>query len=64
MFEFSILINSFFLLFSILVIAAVSSYVSERVGITNLGLDGMMCMGALFFGIYSSPVLKMSTISF
>lgn len=43
------------LLFSAILLAgAISGYLSERAGIVNLGIDGMMCMGALFFGIFSS----------
>lgn len=39
---------------AILLAGAVAGYLSERAGIVNLGIDGMMCMGALFFGIFSS----------
>ncbi|XQP55238.1 MAG: ABC transporter permease [Mycoplasmoidaceae bacterium] len=39
---------------AILLAGAVSGYLSERAGIVNLGIDGMMCIGALFFGIFSS----------
>lgn len=39
---------------AILLAGAISGYLSERAGVVNLGIDGMMCMGALFFGIYSS----------
>ncbi len=43
------------LLFSAILLAgALSGYLSERAGIVNLGIDGMMCVGALFFGIFSS----------
>lgn len=41
---------------AILFAGAISGYLSERAGIVNLGIDGMMCMGALFFGIFSSTV--------
>jgi len=39
---------------AILLAGAMSGYLSERAGVVNLGIDGMMCMGALFFGIFSS----------
>jgi simple sugar transport system permease protein len=39
---------------AILFAGAISGYLSERAGIVNLGIDGMMCIGALFFGIFSS----------
>ena len=39
---------------AILLAGAISGYLSERAGIVNLGIDGMMCVGALFFGIFSS----------
>jgi len=39
---------------AILLAGAISGYLSERAGIVNLGIDGMMCIGALFFGIFSS----------
>lgn len=39
---------------AILLSGAISGYLSERAGVVNLGIDGMMCMGALFFGIFSS----------
>ena len=43
------------LLFSAILLAgSLSGYLSERAGIVNLGIDGMMCVGALFFGIFSS----------
>jgi simple sugar transport system permease protein len=45
---------------AILLAGALSGYLSERVGIVNIGIDGMMCIGALFFGIYSSPFFGMS----
>ena len=39
---------------AILLAGAISGYLSERAGVVNLGIDGMMCIGALFFGIFSS----------
>lgn len=39
---------------AILLAGSISGYLSERAGIVNLGIDGMMCVGALFFGIFSS----------
>lgn len=55
------LITNYALLFGAMLLAgALAGYMAERVGIINIGIDGMMCFGALFFAIYSSPVLKMS----
>lgn len=48
------LLDLTFLFTAILLAGALSGYLSERAGIVNLGIDGMMCIGALFFGIYSS----------
>lgn len=39
---------------AILLAGSLSGYLSERAGIVNLGIDGMMCVGALFFGVFSS----------
>ncbi len=39
---------------AILLAGSIAGYLSERAGVVNLGIDGMMCMGALFFGIFSS----------
>ena len=39
---------------AILFAGSISGYLSEKAGIVNLGIDGMMCIGALFFGIFSS----------
>jgi len=48
---------NFALLFGVILgIGALSGYASERVGIINLGIDGMMIAGALFFGIISKYV--------
>jgi len=57
------IINYAFMFGAILLAGALSGYISERAGITNIGIDGMMCFGALFFGIYSSPLLGMSQVS-
>ncbi len=55
------LITNYALLFGAMLLAgALSGYMAEHVGIINIGIDGMMCFGALFFAIYSSPVLGMS----
>ncbi|XQP55534.1 MAG: ABC transporter permease [Mycoplasmoidaceae bacterium] len=48
------LLDLTFLFTAILLAGALSGYLSERAGIVNLGIDGMMCIGALFFGIFSS----------
>jgi simple sugar transport system permease protein len=64
MIDSGILLNSFLMIASILLIGAVSGYFSERCGIVNVGIDGMMCVGALFFAIYSSPVIGISKLGF
>jgi simple sugar transport system permease protein len=64
MLDIGILSNYFFMFAAILLAGALSGYLSERVGIVNIGIDGMMCIGALFFAIYSSPVLGMSNLGF
>ena len=33
---------------TILIIAALAGYMSEKVGIVNIGIDGMMCIGLFF----------------
>lgn len=48
------LLDLTFLFTAILLAGAISGYLSERSGIVNLGIDGMMCVGALFFGVFSS----------
>jgi simple sugar transport system permease protein len=62
MVDLGLLFNFFFMFGAILLAGALSGYLSERVGIVNIGIDGMMCMGAIFFGIYSAPLLKMSNV--
>ena len=42
---------------AVLLLGAISGYLSERAGIVNIGIDGMMCFGVIFFGIFSSPVI-------
>jgi simple sugar transport system permease protein len=64
MIDLGILVNYFFMFGAILLAASLAGYLSERVGIVNIGIDGMMCIGALFFAIYSSPVLGMSNHGF
>jgi simple sugar transport system permease protein len=64
MIDMGILFDGFLMFGAILLAGALSGYLSERVGIVNIGIDGMMCIGALFFGIYSSPVLGMSNQGF
>lgn len=57
------IILDFTLLFgAILLIGGLSGYISERAGIVNIGIDGMMCFGAVMFAVFSSPVLKISTL--
>ena len=45
---------------AVLLLGAISGYLSERAGIVNIGIDGMMCFGVLFFGIFSSPVIGLT----
>ena len=47
--------NYAFMLGAVLLLGAISGYLCERAGIVNIGIDGMMCFGAIFFGIFSSP---------
>jgi simple sugar transport system permease protein len=54
------ILNYTFLFTAILLCGALSGFLSERVGIINVGIDGMMCFGALFFGVLSSPALGMA----
>lgn len=51
------IINYAFLYGAVLLLGAISGYLSERVGIVNIGIDGMMCFGVIFFGVFSSPLL-------
>ena len=50
-----IVFNYAFLIGAVLLLGGLSGYLSERAGIVNIGIDGMMCFGAVFFGIFSSP---------
>ncbi len=52
-----IIFNYALLYGAVLLLGAISGYLSERVGIVNIGIDGMMCFGVIFFGIFSSPVI-------
>jgi simple sugar transport system permease protein len=45
---------------AILILGAFSGYLCERVGIVNIGIDGMMCIGALVFTIVSAPMFHIS----
>ncbi len=55
------LLNYSLLFGSILMIGALSGFLSEKAGIVNIGIDGMMCFGAVFYSIFSSPVLGFGT---
>ena len=50
-----IVFNYAFMLTAVLLLGGISGYLCERAGIVNIGIDGMMCFGAIFFGIFSSP---------
>ena len=58
------LLDSTLLFGIILLIGSISGYMSEKVGIVNIGIDGMMCMGALFFGIFSSDAVGLANLGF
>lgn len=60
--EFGIVLNYALLYGSILLIGALSGYLCERAGIVNIGIDGMMCFGAVFFGIFSSYALHFNNM--
>lgn len=55
--EFGIVLNYALLYGAILLTAALGGYLCERAGIVNVGIDGMMCFGAVFYGIFSSQAL-------
>ena len=42
------LLDSTVLFGIILLIGSISGYMSEKVGIVNIGIDGMMCIGLFF----------------
>ena len=52
-----IILNYALLYGAVLLLGAISGYLSERAGIVNIGIDGMMCFGVVFFGIFSSPLI-------
>ncbi|GHU33051.1 hypothetical protein FACS1894166_07660 [Bacilli bacterium] len=57
-----IIFNYTLMFVAILLVASLAGYLSEHVGIVNIGIDGMMCFGAVFFAIFSAPMFKMSNV--
>ncbi|ADE19376.1 ABC transporter permease [Mycoplasma crocodyli] len=55
---FVLLISAMSLYFCVLAIGGLSGLFSERVGIINIGIDGMMIMGALTYSVLARWVLK------
>lgn len=51
--DFPNILNLTFLFASVLILASLSGYFSERVGIANIGINGQMIFGALMFCIFS-----------
>lgn len=51
--DFANIINLTFLFASVLMLASLSGYFSERVGIANIGINGQMIFGALMFCIFA-----------
>ncbi|AAT27525.1 ABC transporter permease [[Mycoplasma] mobile] len=47
------LFNAFILYFSVLSLASLSGLISERVGITNIAINGMMIVGSTFYAIFA-----------
>lgn len=52
--QFTDFLNSWLLIGSALALATLSGYLSERVGIVNIAINGMMIFGAMFFMIFSN----------
>lgn len=47
-------INQFLILAPALILAILSGYMSERVGVINIAINGMMIFGSVFFNIFSN----------
>ncbi|MCF0218011.1 MAG: ABC transporter permease [Malacoplasma sp.] len=47
-------LTSWMLLFPAIMLASISGYLSERVGIVNIAINGMMIFGAIFFMCFSN----------
>lgn len=54
------LLNLILMFGAIFMMASLSGFLSEKAGVVNIGIDGMMCFGALMFGIYSAPIIGIS----
>ena len=57
--DIQVLLDLTFVFSTILIVATLAGYISEKVGIINIGIDGMMCVGALFFGIFASEKINL-----
>ncbi len=62
--DWSSIINSAILLFSILCLASLAGYFCNRVGIVNIAIEGQMIFGAFIFSIFAQILQPLSNASF